>query len=128
MLVSRGTARAQTKGVPSAPAKVAGTVTDVHGTPLRRTEVRLIVFKAQVNAVRTRRDGRFSVVGTLRGRSKLAIRRIGFHPREVELRLPRDTCHALVVVLDAVDVQLTGIAESDEGSDWLGEFTERRRS
>jgi hypothetical protein len=116
---------------PPSPATVTGAVTNSSGAPLNGAEVRLIVAGTHLGTSRTRDDGRFSVAGELKGRSKLQIRRIGFQSREVELFLPRDTTRVVIIELEATAEQLANVEiidQSEETSEWLKEFYARRKS
>jgi hypothetical protein len=127
LAVGAAHAQRQTAARPSA---VIGTVTDSAGTPLIDAEVRLVVSGTDEAVVRTQHDGRFLVMGELNGPTSLQVRHLGFRSREVELFFPRDTTRVLVIRLEPASRSLASveIVEKAESSEWLREFTERRKT
>lgn len=108
---------------------INGMVTDSIGRPLIGAEVSLVVQDTPVHVARTDEDGRFVVAGTLQGRSRLNVRRLGFQSRDVELFFPRDSTRPLFIQLEAAarDLEATEVRDSS-GVGWFHEFEQRRKA
>lgn len=108
---------------------INGMVTDSIGRPLAGAEVRLVVQDSGVSVATTDDEGRFVVAGLLQGRSRLHLRRLGFHSRDVELFFPRDSTRPLFIQLEAAALGMEATEVSDSsGLGWPREFEQRRQS
>ena len=131
-LVALFAAGLQAQGSATAGTQVSsinGVVTDSLGRPLVGAEVRLVVQDSAVSVTRTDDDGRFVVAGSLRGRTWLHLRRLGFLSRDVELFFPRDSTRPLFIQLEAAaqGMDPTEVRDSS-GVGLLREFDQRRQS
>jgi hypothetical protein len=116
--VLRGAAAACLLAVPGAVraqgsrAALVGLVRDSGGAPIPGVEVRLsgIDFAAG----RTNDSGGFRLMGLAPGRASLTVRRLGFAPATIEMRLRPGQTDSVVVALTAVASALPGVLVEDD--------------
>jgi hypothetical protein len=93
-------------------ATLVGTVRDSAGRPIPAVEVR---FRGlNVAAARTNDSGGFRFTALPAGPTSIVVRRLGFAPATVNLRLRADRTDSLVVTLTAVATTIDGVLVRDE--------------
>jgi hypothetical protein len=133
VLACAETASAQGMTVPRRQT-VSGVVLDSGGVTLAGADVRLLVGRRAIAHWRTEADGRFSLVGDVMSSMTVEVRRLGYHPSEVALRLSADSVQTITVTLLPIVIRLGPIEvlaarESGEGVGmWLHDFDMRRET
>jgi hypothetical protein len=127
--------QAQTLQVRSSPASMyftplVGLVRDSLGRPVMGVELRMKGHDAIL--ARTNDDGGFRIPSMPVGPSSIALRRLGFAPAVVDVRLRADEIDSLVIVLSALATVLPEVAAVDEhdarSKRILARFWERRKN
>lgn len=93
------------------PASLVGTVKDSAETPIPGVSVRL---KGTEVVAQSDERGSFRLSGLPLGNQVIEIRRLGFRPRVVNVRLRAGAPDSLVVTLDALAARLAGVIVEDE--------------
>jgi hypothetical protein len=126
--------QAQTLQVRSSPVSMyytplAGMVRDSSGRPLMGVELRMKGSDALL--ARTNDEGGFRIASMPVGPASIALRRLGFAPAVIEVRLRADEIDSLVITMSALAASLPEVAAVDEhdvlSKRILARFWERRK-
>jgi hypothetical protein len=128
-------ARAQTPQVwisaaPSRSTPLVGVVRDSSGQPVMGVELRS--SESSVLLARTGEDGGFRIPSMPVGSSSIALRRLGFAPAVIDVRLRANQIDSLVISMVMLPTNLPEVAAVDEHEALsrrvLARFWERRKS
>ncbi|HET9010555.1 MAG TPA: carboxypeptidase regulatory-like domain-containing protein [Gemmatimonadaceae bacterium] len=96
------------------PATLVGVVRDTAGVPIPGVEVRYRGGGTDVVSVRTNDSGGFRMVNLPLGTASVSLRRMGFAPSSLEVRLRAGRTDSLVISLSALATTLAGVLVEDE--------------
>ena len=114
---------------PSAQANVSGIVTDEAKAPVRDAEVRLARPGGSVRLMRTESDGRFSFGNVGTGVVSIAVRRLGYVPRTLDLEISAASPSApIVLILRALAEGITPVRVEARDSRLETFYAHRSRS
>jgi hypothetical protein len=110
--------------------EVSGTIADQDGNAIGDAEVAMVEHDAVLRGVRSDTAGHFALTDLPKSALTLRVRRMGFAPREVTVRIPEHSRRTTVVVtLDPMPAELNGMTVNDttrELDDRLRAFDARR--
>lgn len=97
---------------------VSGTVSDQDGNAIADAEVAVLDHDAVMRGVRSDTTGHFSFAGLPNSDLTLRVRRFGYAPREIAVRIPAHASATTVVVtLDPMAAEVEGMAVNDTVQD-----------
>jgi hypothetical protein len=130
LLAQAQTLRVQSTAVSMYYTPLVGVVRDSSGRPLLGVELRLKGSDALL--ARTNEEGGFRIPSMPVGPASIAVRRLGFAPAVIEVRLRANELDSLVISMSALPTTLPEVTVEDEytarSKRFLSRFWERRKN